>query len=99
VSYTLGQHRLVGAPMDAARIDAWRRTLSSRDIRIIEGELGDSLELLGYQRESTSVSVTTARTVGELLQTLTTASRKKIRHHKRTRPIMNTPRPLDDSSC
>jgi hypothetical protein len=45
---TAGQHSLVGKPPDPARIDAWRRTLTSRQIELFEAEAGQLLPLLGY---------------------------------------------------
>ena len=47
--YTQKQHRLVGAPPDAKRIDAWAKTLSPRDVETCEFASGDMLTYLGYK--------------------------------------------------
>lgn len=47
--YTQKQHRLVGAPPDAQRIDAWAKTLSPRDVETCEVVSGDMLTYLGYE--------------------------------------------------
>ncbi|MGF1455919.1 MAG: sulfotransferase [Alphaproteobacteria bacterium] len=41
-------HGLVGQAPDPERIEAWRRALSSRQVRIFEHEAGDVLRYLGY---------------------------------------------------
>ena len=47
--YHARQHRLVGQPPDRSRVDAWRESLTSRQIEIFEAEAGDFLTLLGYE--------------------------------------------------
>src|SRR5262245_14756673 len=44
--YTRDQHRLVGKPLDAGRVDAWRRALSARQVEIFESVAGDFLRYL-----------------------------------------------------
>lgn len=44
----LGQHALVMRPPDPSRIEAWKATLSPREIEIFESSTGDLLESLGY---------------------------------------------------
>ncbi len=48
-SYSRRQHLLVGRAPDASRADAWRSTLSERQIEIFESQSGDLLRHLGYQ--------------------------------------------------
>ncbi len=47
-SYSRDQHALVGRTPDASRADAWRSTLSPRQIEIFESQSGDLLRHLGY---------------------------------------------------
>jgi hypothetical protein len=47
--YHKRQHRLVGAPPDRTRADAWRTSLSPRQVEIFEAQAGDFLSLLGYE--------------------------------------------------
>ena len=49
--FTQKQHALVGSRPDKARIDAWRRILTPREVQIFESVVGDLLEQMGYQRE------------------------------------------------
>ena len=48
-AYTQQQHRLVGAPPDAGRINGWVKTLSPRDVETCEFVSGDMLTYLGYE--------------------------------------------------
>ncbi len=41
-------HPLVGTPPDPSRAEAWRETLTPRQIGLFEGVAGDLLDLLGY---------------------------------------------------
>jgi hypothetical protein len=43
------QHHLVGQPPDRSRLDAWRGSLTARQVEIFEAEAGDFLTLLGYE--------------------------------------------------
>lgn len=47
-NYTRKQHSLVGTPPDKKRLDAWQTNLSSRQIEIFEGLVGDLLVYNGY---------------------------------------------------
>ena len=47
-AYTQKQHRLVGAPPDARRVDAWAEALPPRDVETCEFVSGDMLSYLGY---------------------------------------------------
>lgn len=47
--YSSKQHRLIGNRPDPSRVDEWKRRLSQREIEIFESEVGDLLELLGYE--------------------------------------------------
>lgn len=47
--YTLSQHDLVNKALDRSRIDAWRRHLSQREIRVFESIAGAYLQRLGYE--------------------------------------------------
>jgi Sulfotransferase family len=49
--YSQRQHRLVGQPPQKSRAEAWRRSLSRREIEIFEAEAGELLELLGYRTD------------------------------------------------
>ena len=51
-AHTRHQHELIGAPLDTKRIDAWRRSLTEREIEIYEAVAGDLLALLGYEISS-----------------------------------------------
>ena len=51
-AHTRYQHTLIGAPLDAKRIDAWRHSLTKREIEIYEAVTGDLLSLLGYEVSS-----------------------------------------------
>jgi hypothetical protein len=46
--YTAKQHALVGSEPSRARVDAWARQLTSRQIEIFESITSDLLESLGY---------------------------------------------------
>lgn len=46
--YTAGQHELVGKGPVTARVEAWKRSLSRRQIEIFESIAGDILIALGY---------------------------------------------------
>jgi hypothetical protein len=48
-AHTRYQHTLIGAPLDAKRIGAWRHSLTKREIEIYEALTGDLLPLLGYE--------------------------------------------------
>lgn len=48
-AHTRHQHTLIGAPLDSKRIDAWRHSLTKREIEIYEAVAGDLLPLLGYE--------------------------------------------------
>jgi hypothetical protein len=50
--HTRHQHTLIGAPLDSKRIDAWRQSLTKREIEIYEAVAGDLLPLLGYELSS-----------------------------------------------
>lgn len=49
--YTRQQHRLVGAPADPSRIDAWRQRLSRSQVEMFEHITSDLLVGLGYDAE------------------------------------------------
>jgi hypothetical protein len=51
-AHTRHQHTLIGAPLDSKRIDAWRHSLTKREIEIYEAVAGDLLPLLGYEVSS-----------------------------------------------
>jgi hypothetical protein len=51
-AHTRHQHTLIGAPLDKKRIDAWRHSLTKREIEIYEALAGDLLPLLGYEMTS-----------------------------------------------
>ena len=51
-AHTRHQHTLIGAPLDSKRIDAWRHSLTKREIEIYEAIAGDLLPLLGYEVSS-----------------------------------------------
>lgn len=48
-AYTRGQHALVGKPPQAERVTRWRNELADREVEIFEAEVGDALQLLGYE--------------------------------------------------
>ena len=43
------QHALVGKPPDASRAEAWRKTLSPRQVELFEAEVRALLPILGYE--------------------------------------------------
>ena len=47
-AYTARQHRLVGAPPDPSRVDAWRDQLRPEQVRAFERLTGELLDCLGY---------------------------------------------------
>jgi sulfotransferase family protein len=47
-AYTARQHRLVGAPPDPSRVDAWRERLRPAQVRAFERLTGELLDCLGY---------------------------------------------------
>lgn len=49
--FTKAQHALVDRPPDPARADAWRETLSAREVEVFESSAGDLLRSLGYALE------------------------------------------------
>lgn len=51
-SYTHRQHALIGCPPDPRRIDAWRASLTKREIEIFEALTEDLLHTLGYHTSS-----------------------------------------------
>ncbi len=51
-AYARVQQCLVGSPLDEHRIEAWKQTLSAREIEIFEHETGDLLTCFGYQKLS-----------------------------------------------
>jgi Sulfotransferase family len=51
-AHTRRQHTLIGAPLDPKRVDAWRHSLTKREIEIYEAVAGDLLPLLGYEMSS-----------------------------------------------
>jgi hypothetical protein len=50
-AFTQNQHQLVGQKPNAARLEAWRRDLSPRQIEIFEALVGPLLTYLGYSRD------------------------------------------------
>lgn len=48
-SSSRSQHRLVGLPADPRRAEAWRESLSGREIEIFESVAADLLAYLGYE--------------------------------------------------
>lgn len=49
--FTRHQHRLVGSAPSAARAEAWRKTLTPREVEIFECNAGALLDTLGYARD------------------------------------------------
>lgn len=49
--YSRGQHRLVGECIDVSRASAWQRTLTPREVELIEASVCDLLEHFGYPAE------------------------------------------------
>jgi hypothetical protein len=47
--YTESQHALVGRPPDRARVDAWKTSMTDRQVEIFEHLTGDLLAYLGYE--------------------------------------------------
>lgn len=47
-AFTKSQHALVGAGVDASRIDRWKSKLSARQIELFEFVTGDLLQYLGF---------------------------------------------------
>jgi len=47
--YTRRQHKLIGKKPDPMRLEAWKTTLSPRDVEIFEALTGDFLVYLGYK--------------------------------------------------
>ena len=47
--HTRAQHALVGAPPDASRVDAWRDTLTRRQVEQFESVAAHMLEHMGYE--------------------------------------------------
>ena len=43
------QHQLINEKIDASRLTAWRNSLSTREVAVIEYIAGDLLEMLGYE--------------------------------------------------
>ena len=50
--HTRKEHRLLAQPPDPSRADAWKEELAARDIEVLEHEMGDVLEHLGYTRQA-----------------------------------------------
>ncbi|MFN2432180.1 MAG: sulfotransferase [Gemmatimonadota bacterium] len=48
--YTAAHHALIGGEPQRGRAEAWRQTLTAREIEIFEGLTGDLLGYLGYER-------------------------------------------------
>lgn len=48
-AYNTRQQRLVGTGLHTSRIDAWRKSLTPRQVEIIEFLTGNMLELFGYE--------------------------------------------------
>lgn len=46
------RHALTLKPMDASRAEAWRKTLSARQIRLIEAVVRNEMRALGYEPDS-----------------------------------------------
>jgi hypothetical protein len=51
-AHTRHQHTLIGGPLDSKRINAWRHSLTKREIEVYEALAGDLLPLLGYEMTS-----------------------------------------------
>jgi hypothetical protein len=81
--YYANIHAALQRPPDPARIDAWRRTLSRRQIELVESICGELMEEYGYRRETAAsphrayrASLRAQRMVG---------IQRQIAHYLRTR--------------
>jgi hypothetical protein len=90
-AYTLNQHALVGEPPDPTRIDAWHSHLSSRDVAVIEGELGDVPSMLGYSSTATAPAITPASSAYEFSTSLLRSVRQRWRYRARVRRAIKHP--------
>lgn len=56
-AYTVGQHSLIGKPIDVRRLNAFRDELSKRSIELFEWSTGDLLEYLGYELDFSGIAI------------------------------------------
>ncbi|WP_207477675.1 sulfotransferase family protein [Arenibaculum pallidiluteum] len=85
--FTRSQHRLVGALPDPARIDAWKRRLTSREIEIFEAVSGDLLGYLGYEPMLGNPRPPSyLEKLGQLARDQARKGLNWARFHRRTRP-------------
>jgi hypothetical protein len=89
--YTARQHELVGRPVDPSRANAWRGDLSSHDIAIVEGEVGDCLAHLGYvtvgPRPAPAFRPTAAERAGTTLRQAGQRLRREVRRRSALRGL------------
>lgn len=87
--YTRGQHQLVGDAPDPGRIAAWRDSLGTGAVRIIEAELGDTLALLGYEPVTPQPAVSRPRGAREATVSLLRTLGQRFRASRRRRRSLN----------
>lgn len=83
--YTRRQHALVGGTVDPSRAEAWRKTLSARDIALIEGEVRDTLPLVGYEPSGAVPALAAAASPAETVRAAARRVRQRWRHRARIR--------------
>lgn len=83
-AYTRAQHALVSKPPDPSRIDAWRSSLSVRQIAIAEAELRETPAMLGYDPAGVGANAG-GRSAIEFAAASVQTVRQRLRHRVRIR--------------
>ena len=86
--YSKGQHSLVGKPFDDSRVNAWKKSLSSYEVRVIENKTHELLLSCGYETTSSGmkklddIRLKIIDTTLESLLSVLNVLRKKLRNSK-----------------
>jgi hypothetical protein len=83
--FTHSEHALVGRPPDRARVDAWRTSLTDRQVEIFESMTGDLLRCLGYEPRfgMGATPVTLRERVGQAISEVAGRCANKVRRSRR----------------
>lgn len=84
-AYTQGQHALVGRAPDPGRIDAWRKSLSGREVAAVEAEVRDVPAMLGYELDQPAPAVGAQGSAAEFLAVAVRTARQRLRFRWRVR--------------
>lgn len=84
-AYTRRQHKLVGRPLSASRVGAWKTVLTRREIEIYESVVGDLLPLMGYslQHGVSARPQTRPERIHDSVRSMAIGADKRLRHFAR----------------